>query len=435
MTSPTLQDFVLNLIYDPAARSAFESDPEATLQHAGLGDVTAADVQQVLPLVLDSTPVSGLTGTEGLDGLTTGVASLDVAGAVAQLQAITSQVTPDTLSDANALSTANAGLLGLNADSLTKSTGLPDTSADSATLGDLSAGSDPAIDAVQAPAESGTAGTAGIMGAGQPGHVPNDGLDVGAGVGVGGHGGLDLGAGAGIGLGGLGVGAGAGLGLGNGLDLGAGLGVDLGKGLDIGAGLGLGLGHSGAVDVGAGAGVGLGGGGLDVGAGAGVGLGNGLDLGAGAGVGLGGGGLDVGAGAGAGVGGGGLDVGAGAGVGLGSGLDVGAGLGVGLGNGLDAGAGLGSVTDVSSVTGTTSQLLDGTGVEGATSAVGSLIKSDLDALTSDDTVGGVGDTVTGVVGGVDGTLNGVAGLLGGGNDVTEQHQSGSADSYGIMGID
>jgi len=91
MDSPTLQDFVLNLIYDPAARSAFELDPETTLQHAGLGDVTAADVQQLVPLVVDYAPATGiLPGTE-LDDLSTGVANLDVAGAVAQLQTITAQ--------------------------------------------------------------------------------------------------------------------------------------------------------------------------------------------------------------------------------------------------------------------------------------------------------------------------------------------------------
>jgi hypothetical protein len=37
-SSPTLQDFVLNLIYDPGARSAFELDPHGTLEAAGLGD-------------------------------------------------------------------------------------------------------------------------------------------------------------------------------------------------------------------------------------------------------------------------------------------------------------------------------------------------------------------------------------------------------------
>jgi hypothetical protein len=88
--SPTLQDFVLNLIYDPAARSAFELDPETTLQHAGLGDVTAADVQQVIPMVVDYAPAAGVTDIGGIDDIYTGVANLDVAGAVAQLQAITS---------------------------------------------------------------------------------------------------------------------------------------------------------------------------------------------------------------------------------------------------------------------------------------------------------------------------------------------------------
>jgi hypothetical protein len=91
-SSLTLQDFVLNLIYDPAARSAFELDPETTLQHAGLGDVTAADVQQVIPLVVDYTPVAGATGLTEVDDLTTGVANLDIAGAVAHLQTITAHV-------------------------------------------------------------------------------------------------------------------------------------------------------------------------------------------------------------------------------------------------------------------------------------------------------------------------------------------------------
>jgi hypothetical protein len=91
-TSMTLQDFVLNLIYDPAARSAFELDPESVLEHAGLGDVTAADVRQVIPLVVDSAPVTGLHAPAGVDDLATGVANLDVAGAVSHLQAITAQV-------------------------------------------------------------------------------------------------------------------------------------------------------------------------------------------------------------------------------------------------------------------------------------------------------------------------------------------------------
>jgi hypothetical protein len=145
MTSPTLQDFVLNLIYDPAARSAFELDPEATLRHAGLDDITATDVQQVLPLVIDSAPVAGLTGPDGLDDLTTGVASLDVAGAVAQLQAIAAQVTHDPLAEVNATSSVNVTVLGLDADGLAQVSVLPGALdlGTSASVGGLSADHDP----------------------------------------------------------------------------------------------------------------------------------------------------------------------------------------------------------------------------------------------------------------------------------------------------
>ena len=113
--SPTLQDFVLNLIYDPGARSAFELDPHGTLEAAGLGDVTAADVQDVLPLVLDYAPLGAVQAPAGLspvDDVTTGVAHLDVVGAVAQLQAITAQVGDGVYSHATSdLNVAAAGAM------------------------------------------------------------------------------------------------------------------------------------------------------------------------------------------------------------------------------------------------------------------------------------------------------------------------------------
>jgi hypothetical protein len=159
-TSPTLQDFVLNLIYDPAARSAFELDPESALHAAGLGDITAADVQQVIPLVVDSAPVTGLQGLAGVDDLTTGVANLDVAGAVSQLQSITSQVavTPAgivgevnyTLGSVNAAVVSVAGGDVVNGSVLSGNTlgvaglgGL--TSSIPVGLGGVSAGNDPAL--------------------------------------------------------------------------------------------------------------------------------------------------------------------------------------------------------------------------------------------------------------------------------------------------
>ncbi|MDQ2584944.1 IniB N-terminal domain-containing protein [Saccharothrix yanglingensis] len=56
----TLHDFTLGLLRDPQARSAFQLDPRGSLDAAGLGDLTALDVREVLPLVLDYAPTSGL---------------------------------------------------------------------------------------------------------------------------------------------------------------------------------------------------------------------------------------------------------------------------------------------------------------------------------------------------------------------------------------
>jgi hypothetical protein len=159
-TSPTLQDFVLNLIYDPAARSAFEVDPESALHAAGLGDITAADVQQVIPLVVDSAPVTGLQGLAGVDDLTTGVANLDVAGAVSQLQSITSQValTPSgVVGDINnTFGNVNAAVVSVAGDNVLSGSVLSGNSLGVAGLGGLtssipvglggvSAGNDPAL--------------------------------------------------------------------------------------------------------------------------------------------------------------------------------------------------------------------------------------------------------------------------------------------------
>ncbi|HWM07615.1 MAG TPA: IniB N-terminal domain-containing protein [Actinophytocola sp.] len=52
----TLQDFVLNLLNDEGAQSAYAADPMGALSAAGLGDLTPQDVQEVLPLVTDALP-------------------------------------------------------------------------------------------------------------------------------------------------------------------------------------------------------------------------------------------------------------------------------------------------------------------------------------------------------------------------------------------
>ncbi|TDD41693.1 IniB N-terminal domain-containing protein [Saccharopolyspora elongata] len=58
---PTLHEFLTRLVSDPAARSAFDSDPQATLDQAGLGGMTATDVLQATSLVLDYAPVEVVT--------------------------------------------------------------------------------------------------------------------------------------------------------------------------------------------------------------------------------------------------------------------------------------------------------------------------------------------------------------------------------------
>ena len=66
----TLHDFVSSLISDEAAKAAYLADPLAALGAAGLGDLTPADVQEVLPLVADSLPTD-LTALP-VDGLPVG---------------------------------------------------------------------------------------------------------------------------------------------------------------------------------------------------------------------------------------------------------------------------------------------------------------------------------------------------------------------------
>ncbi|MFE9914219.1 IniB N-terminal domain-containing protein [Micromonospora sp. NPDC005553] len=89
----TLHDFVLDLLTNPDSRSAFDLDPEGALRGAGLTDITAADVQDVVPLVVDYAPGAGLAplaspvGQLGLDPLLT-----DTTDVVGQLQSVAQQI-------------------------------------------------------------------------------------------------------------------------------------------------------------------------------------------------------------------------------------------------------------------------------------------------------------------------------------------------------
>ncbi|TWP52315.1 hypothetical protein FKR81_12185 [Lentzea tibetensis] len=53
----TLHDFTLDLLANPDARASFQADPQGALSDAGLEGITAGDVYEILPLVLDSASV------------------------------------------------------------------------------------------------------------------------------------------------------------------------------------------------------------------------------------------------------------------------------------------------------------------------------------------------------------------------------------------
>ncbi|WP_103347809.1 IniB N-terminal domain-containing protein [Amycolatopsis sp. CA-128772] len=89
----TLHDFALNLLNDPTALAAFGTDPQGVLAAAGLGDVSAADVHEVIPLVLDYVPVDSLPAVGGLpvvgDLSAVGTDATGIQGAIDQLTALT----------------------------------------------------------------------------------------------------------------------------------------------------------------------------------------------------------------------------------------------------------------------------------------------------------------------------------------------------------
>ncbi|WP_410663348.1 IniB N-terminal domain-containing protein [Amycolatopsis sp. lyj-84] len=97
----SLYDFTLNLLNDPSARDSFGSDPQRTLNDAGLGDISGADLHEILPLVLDYAPTNTVGGGNGLDldSITTGQ-----AGAIEQLKALTQNLSlGDATSENNVL--------------------------------------------------------------------------------------------------------------------------------------------------------------------------------------------------------------------------------------------------------------------------------------------------------------------------------------------
>ena len=89
----TLHEFTLGLLSNEQERSLFAADPTGVLQSAGLGDITAADVHEILPLVLDMAPthvVESFEQTAG--GAVPGLPALPGGDAIATLQHLTAAV-------------------------------------------------------------------------------------------------------------------------------------------------------------------------------------------------------------------------------------------------------------------------------------------------------------------------------------------------------
>jgi hypothetical protein len=142
-SSQTLHDFVLNLLTNAEARSAFELDPEGVLNDAGLGDITAADVQDVVPLVVDYAPVQGITSLAPVQDLGVGALDSDPANVIGQLQAVTSQLTAgvqSTSADANVAAIGAIAVDSTGLDAVTTSVlpGLGLTASTSGAAADLS---------------------------------------------------------------------------------------------------------------------------------------------------------------------------------------------------------------------------------------------------------------------------------------------------------
>ncbi|HEY0501362.1 MAG TPA: IniB N-terminal domain-containing protein [Kutzneria sp.] len=86
----TLHEFTLGLLSDAPTRELFAADPTGVLQSAGLGDITAADVHEILPLVLDMAPTHVVEAFEQTLG--GAVPGLPGADAIATLQHLTTVV-------------------------------------------------------------------------------------------------------------------------------------------------------------------------------------------------------------------------------------------------------------------------------------------------------------------------------------------------------
>jgi hypothetical protein len=122
VSSNTLHEFVLGLLSDPIALADFQNDAEGALGAAGLGDISALDVQEVLPLVLDYVPAGSLPALDGsvLEDLPLDLDVDGPAAAISQLHAVTQLVGVST-TDVNLAAT---GAIAADENGLEAFTGL-----------------------------------------------------------------------------------------------------------------------------------------------------------------------------------------------------------------------------------------------------------------------------------------------------------------------
>jgi hypothetical protein len=117
-STQTLHDFVLNLLTDPDARSAFALDPEGALHSAGLGDVTLADVHDVVPLVADYAPLQNITSLAPVEPLGLGALDSDPSAVIGQLQAVAQQFTAGAMSSNADVNVATLGAVTIGSTGL-----------------------------------------------------------------------------------------------------------------------------------------------------------------------------------------------------------------------------------------------------------------------------------------------------------------------------
>ncbi|MEV0679819.1 IniB N-terminal domain-containing protein [Actinosynnema sp. NPDC050436] len=118
-TSPTtLHEFVLDLLGNPARLADFQADAEGALADAGLGDISASDVQEVLPLVLDYVPAGSLPALDGASLADLPPAAADAPDAIGQLQAVAQQLSLSGVTGSSDVNLAAAGALSADANGL-----------------------------------------------------------------------------------------------------------------------------------------------------------------------------------------------------------------------------------------------------------------------------------------------------------------------------